>query len=122
MALNLAAVVGSDWTLAASIMTFAIPVALFIVVAAVLYFLYTRPHAVPGHRDLVPATGSSGRHAAGAPPAAQQAPAQQPPAPPQPPPAQPPGGGYSQGGGNPQGGGGAPGGGGYGRHDGMEGR
>jgi hypothetical protein len=109
VALNLAAVVGSDWTLAASIMTFAIPVALFIVVAAVLYFLYTRPHAVPGHRDLVPATGGatgSGRHAAGAP---------------QPPPAQPPGGGYSQGGGYPQGGGGAPGGGGYGRHDGMEG-
>ena len=119
MALNLAAVVGSDWTLAASIMTFAIPVALFIVVATVLYFLYTRPHAVPGHRDLVPATGAagSGRHAAGAP----RPSAQQPPAAPQPPPAQPPGGGYSQGGGYPQGGGGAPGGGGYGRHDGMEG-
>jgi hypothetical protein len=105
VALNLAAVVGSDWTLAASIMTFAIPVALFIVVAVVLYFLYTRPHTVPGHRDLVPAGAAgaatgSGRHAAGAPrPAAQQ-----PPAAPQPPPAQPPGGG------------------GYGRHDGMEGR
>jgi len=120
VALNLAAVVGSDWTLAASIMTFAIPIALFIVVATVLYFLYTRPHTVPGHRDLVPATGAtgSGRHAAGAPrPAAgQQPPAQQPPAGQQPPPAQPPGGGYSQGGGNP------PGAGGYGRHDGMEGR
>src|SRR5215467_1959794 len=113
VAMNLAAVVGSDWTLAASIMTFAIPVALFVVVATVLYFLYTRPHAVPGHRDLVPATGGaavgSGRHAAGAPrPAAQQPPAQQPPAAP---PTQPPGGGYSQGGGYPQGGGGAPGGG-----------
>jgi hypothetical protein len=115
--LNLAAVVGSDWTLAASIMTFAIPVALFIVVAAVLYFLYTRPHAVPGHRDLVPAgAAGTGRHAVGAPrPAAQQAPSQQPPAAPQPPPAQPPGGGYPQGGGE-------PGSGGYGRHDGMEGR
>jgi hypothetical protein len=115
--LKLAAAVGSDWTLAASIMTFAIPVALFVVVATVLYFLYTRPHAVPGHRDLVPAAGGgSGRHAAGAPrPGAQQAPAQQPPAARQPPPAQPPGGGY------PQGGGGAPGGSGYGRHDGMEG-
>jgi hypothetical protein len=102
-----------DWTQAAAIMTFAIPVGIFVVVATWLYFVYTRPHAVPGHRDLVPATGStgSGRHAAGAPrPAAQQAPA------PQPPPAQPPGGGY------PQGGGGAPGAGGYGRHDGMEGR
>ena len=126
-----------DWTQAAAIMTFAIPVGIFVVVAVWLYFLYTKPHAVPGHRELVPATGSaasSGRHAAGAPrPAAQQAPPQQPPAAPQPPPAQPPGGCYSQGGGYPPGGGapgsgGAPGGGGppgsggYGRHDGMEGR
>ena len=93
MALNLAAV-GSDWTLAASIMTFAIPVALFVVGATVLYFLYTRPHAVPGHRDLAPA--GSGRPAPGAPRAAA---AQPPPA------AQPP----------------RPGGGGYGRHDGTEG-
>jgi hypothetical protein len=110
-----------DWTQAAAIMTFAIPVGIFVVVATWLYFVYTRPHAVPGHRDLVPATGStgSGRHTAGAPrPAAAQQPppAQRPPAAPQPPPAQPPGGGY------PQGGGGAPGGGGYGRPDGMEGR
>ena len=104
---------GNDWSLAGSIMTFAIPVGLFVIVATVLYFLYTRPHTVPGHRDLVPAGG--GRHAAGAPrpAAAQPPPVQQ--VPPQPPPAQPPGGGYSQGGG-------APGSGGYGRHDGMEGR
>jgi hypothetical protein len=101
-----------DWTQAAAIMTFAIPVGLFVVVATWLYFLYTRPHTVPGHRDLVPAT-VSGRHAAGAP---RPAAAQRPPAAPQPPPAQPPGGGY------PQGGGGAPGAGGYGRPDGMEGR
>ena len=45
-----------DWTQAAAIMTFAIPVGIFVVVATWLYFLYTRPHAVPGHRDLVPAT------------------------------------------------------------------
>ena len=95
-----------DWTQAAAIMTFAIPVGIFVVVATWLYFVYTRPHAVPGHRELVPATGS-GRHAAGAP---------RPAAAPQPPSAQPPGGGY------PQGGGGAPGAGGYGRHDGTEGR
>ncbi len=44
-----------DWTEAAAIMTFAIPVGIFVVVATWLYFLYTRPHAVPGHRDLVPA-------------------------------------------------------------------
>jgi hypothetical protein len=95
VALNLEAV-GSDWTLAASIMTFAIPVALFVVVATVLYFLYTRPHTVPGHRDLVSA--GSGRHVAGA---QRGATAQPPSASPQ--------------------GGGAPGAGGYGRHDGMEG-
>jgi hypothetical protein len=83
-------------------MTFAIPVALFVVVATVLYFLYTRPHAVPGHRDLVPA--GSGRHVAGAQRGAAA----------QPPPPVPPGGGYRQGGG-------APGAGGYGRHDGTEG-
>jgi hypothetical protein len=110
VALNLEAV-GSDWTLAASIMTFAIPVALFVVVATVLYFLYTRPHTVPGHRELVPA--GSGRHVAGAQrgAAAQPPPAPRPPTaaqPPPPPPPAPPGGG-------------APGAGGDGRHDGMEG-
>lgn len=110
-----------DWTQAAAIMTFAIPVGIFVVVATWLYFQYTRPHAVPGHRELVPAAAGgaigSGRHAAGAPrpAAAQQPPAQRPPADPPPPPAQPPGGGYPQGGG-------APGAGGYDRHDGMEGR
>jgi hypothetical protein len=46
---------GNDWTLAGSIMTFAIPVGLFVIVATILYFVYTRPHTVPGHRDLVPA-------------------------------------------------------------------
>jgi hypothetical protein len=56
---------GSDWTLAASIMTFAIPVGLFCIVATILYFLYTRPHAVPGHRDLVPA-GAAAKPAGGA--------------------------------------------------------
>jgi hypothetical protein len=90
------AAVGSDWSLAGSIMTFAIPIALFVVVATVLYFLYTRPHAVPGHRDPVPAGG--GRPAPGAPRAASA----QPPAAAQPPPP-------------------APGAGGGGRHDGMEG-
>ncbi len=57
---------GRDWTLAASIETFAIPVGLFVVVAAILYFLYTRPpQSVPGHRDMVPA-GTGARLAAGA--------------------------------------------------------
>jgi hypothetical protein len=67
----LAELPSGDWTLAGSIMTFAIPVGLFVVVATALYFLYTRPHVVPGHRDLVPA----GRHAAAAAPAAAAPPA-----------------------------------------------
>jgi len=80
-------------------MTFAIPVGLFVVVATWLYFLYTRPHAVPGHRELIPA--GTGRHAAGAPrPAAAQ-----PPSAPPPPLAPPQGGGDPQGGGMPGGGG-----------------
>jgi len=86
---------GNDWSLAGSIKTFAIPVGLFVVVAAILYFLYTRPHTVPGHRELVTAGGG---HAAGAPRAA----------------AAPPSGGAAGAGGTP--------GGEYRRHDGMEGR
>jgi hypothetical protein len=93
-----------DWTQAAAIMTFAIPVGIFVVVATWLYFLYTRPHAVPGHRELVAAGGGrravgGGRHAAAPPPSGGQ------PAPP----AQPPGGG-------------APGSGGYGNDGGTGGR
>ena len=103
---------GNDWSLAGSIMTFAIPVGLFVVVAAILYFLYTRPHTVPGHRDLVTA---GGRHAAGA----SRAAAAQPP-PTAPPPTAPPSAAPPAGGGGAPGAGGAPGGG-YGRHDGMEG-
>jgi hypothetical protein len=88
-----------DWTQAGAIMTFAIPVGIFIVVATWLYFLYTRPHAVPGHRELVAAgagghaVGAGGRHA--------------PPPPPGPsvPPAQPPGGGAPGPGGGPGSGG-----------------
>jgi hypothetical protein len=72
-----------DWTQAAAIMTFAIPVGIFIVVATWLYFIYTRPHAVPGHRELVPA--GTGRHAA--PPSSSSGP-----------PVQPPGGGPGSGG------------------------
>jgi hypothetical protein len=99
-----------DWTEAGAIMTFAIPVGIFVVVATWLYYLYTRPHAVPGHRDLVIA-GAPGRHAAGraAPPAAPQPPPAAQPSPPQQPPAAPPQSG------------GMPGPGGEGRNDGMEG-
>lgn len=58
--------VGRDWTLSGSVETFALPVGLFIVVAAILFFLYTRPHAVPGHRDLASASAGGARSAGGA--------------------------------------------------------
>jgi hypothetical protein len=94
-------------------MTFAIPVGGFIVAATWLYFLYTRPHTVPGHRELVPAGAGAvgmGRHAAGggrhaAPPPPSEG---QPP-----PPARPPGGGTPGSGEGP---------GGYGNYGGTEGR
>jgi hypothetical protein len=100
-----------DWTQAGAVMTFAIPVGIFIVVSTWLYFLYTRPHAVPGHRELVPA--GAGRHAVGGggrydapPPSSGGQPS---------PPAQPPGGDHPPAGG-------APGSGGYGNDGGTEGR
>jgi hypothetical protein len=40
---------GSAWTFGASILSFAFPMILFIVVAGALYVLYTKPEFVPGH-------------------------------------------------------------------------
>lgn len=50
-------------------LTFALPVGVFVVVATVLYLLFTRPHSVPGHRAPVQAAaGGPGSAApAGAP-------------------------------------------------------
>jgi hypothetical protein len=39
----------SAWTFGGSILTFAFPMILFIVVATTLYVLYTKPELVPGH-------------------------------------------------------------------------
>jgi hypothetical protein len=41
---------GSAWTFGGSILTFAFPMILFIVVAGALYVMYTKPQLVPGHR------------------------------------------------------------------------
>jgi hypothetical protein len=41
---------GSAWTFGASILTFAFPMLLFIVVASTLYVLYTKPELIPGHQ------------------------------------------------------------------------
>ena len=48
---------GGAWTFGGSILTFAFPMILFIVVAGALYVLYTKPEFVPGHR---PGAGAAG--------------------------------------------------------------
>ena len=42
---------GRAWTFGGSILTFAFPMLLFIVVASGLYVTYTKPELVPGHRN-----------------------------------------------------------------------
>ena len=73
----------SAWTFGGSILTFAFPMILFIVVAGALYVLYTKPEFVPGHRapDLerpvsytpVPGKPAVGGEAPAAPAVAQTA-------------------------------------------------
>jgi hypothetical protein len=41
---------GGAWSFGGSILTFAFPMILFIVVAVGLYVVYTKPEVVPGHR------------------------------------------------------------------------
>jgi hypothetical protein len=41
---------GGAWSFGGSILTFAFPMLLFIVVASALYIAYTKPELVPGHR------------------------------------------------------------------------
>jgi hypothetical protein len=41
---------GSAWSFGSSILTFAFPMILFIVVAGALYVAYTKPELVPGRR------------------------------------------------------------------------
>ena len=50
---------GSAWSFGGSLFTFIFPMCLFIVVAAILYLQYSRPHKVPGHRGLAPAREQS---------------------------------------------------------------
>jgi hypothetical protein len=42
---------GGAWSFGSSILTFAFPMILFIVVACGLYVAYTKPELVPGHRN-----------------------------------------------------------------------
>jgi hypothetical protein len=68
---------GGAWSFGGSILTFAFPMILFIVVACALYVAYTKPELVPGHRN--PAAQRAVTYTA-VPGPAQQPPAQQPPA------------------------------------------
>ena len=76
---------GGAWTFGGSILTFAFPMILFIVVAGALYVLYTKPESVPGHRvpglqrsvsyTAMPGKATTGREAQAAAEAAQVRPA-----------------------------------------------
>ena len=74
---------GGAWTFGGSILTFAFPMILFIVVAGALYVLYTKPEFVPGHRapgierpvSYTPVPGKPTAEAQAQPAAAQTAPA-----------------------------------------------
>jgi hypothetical protein len=55
-----ATAMGSDWNAGGSIMTFFAPVGLFVVIAAILVLLLSRPHRrVPARRVLAPAHGAA---------------------------------------------------------------
>jgi hypothetical protein len=76
---------GGAWTFGGSILTFAFPMILFIVVAGSLYVLYTKPESVPGHRvpglqrsvsyTAMPGKATTGRESQAAAEAAQVRPA-----------------------------------------------
>jgi hypothetical protein len=58
MPVTILAIGTSDGADGGAILTFAFPVGLFVVVAVILYLLFSRPHRrVPGRRALVPAHG-----------------------------------------------------------------
>lgn len=52
----IAAATGSDWSAGGSLLTFYFPIGLFVVVATILYLLFSRPHRrVPAHHGLATA-------------------------------------------------------------------
>ena len=46
------AAANANWNAGGSILTFYFPVGLFVVIAALLYLQFGRPHKIPGHRSL----------------------------------------------------------------------
>jgi hypothetical protein len=61
---------GGAWSFGGSILTFAFPMLLFVVVAAWLYVTYTKPELVPGHRTPADERPVSYTAVPGKPPAA----------------------------------------------------
>jgi hypothetical protein len=43
----------SGWSMSGAMLTFAMPMVLFILAATALYLLLLRPHRVPGHTELL---------------------------------------------------------------------
>jgi hypothetical protein len=60
---------GGAWSFGGSILTFAFPMILFVVVACALYVAYTKPELVPGHRNPAAQRAVSYTAVAGPPPA-----------------------------------------------------
>ena len=69
---------GGAWTFGGSILTFAFPMLLFIVVAAALYVAYTKPELVPGHRNPAAERAVTYTAVPGSPPAADAQPTTEP--------------------------------------------
>ena len=63
----------SAWSFGGSILTFAFPMILFIVVACALYIAYTKPELVPGHRNPAAQRPVSYTAVPGEPPSAHDA-------------------------------------------------
>jgi hypothetical protein len=68
------AAANANWNAGGSILTFYFPVGLFVVIAVLLYLQLSRPHKVPGHRQLAtserscsPARPAQGSHQRGVP-------------------------------------------------------
>jgi hypothetical protein len=54
------AAANANWNAGGSILTFYFPVGLFVVIAVLLYLQLSRPHKVPGHRQLATSATGSG--------------------------------------------------------------
>jgi hypothetical protein len=54
------AAANANWNAGGSILTFYFPIGLFVVIAALLYLQFGRPHKTPGHHSLATSAASPG--------------------------------------------------------------